>query len=302
MNAPLRILICRCLPAGKIDRAIANDILDYLPKRHALVTVVDDLCGLAATENPLLAEIAAAPQSAIIACHKRAIRWLFHAAGHPLDENRTSLYSLRRQNAEEILTALDDLTTPTESENRIDTVPHDSPWPPWFPVIDRDRCINCLQCLNFCLFGTFSLTDDKEVVVSKPSACKNLCPACARICPKSAIIFPKYDLSPIDGDEVPADSGGPQVDLASLKQGDVYARLRQRSERKRFSPDRDDESTQAPPADLAAQLGVPPEVLAAMSPEELRRIRSQASQCDPPQCACNTPCENGDEEPTCDAD
>ena len=27
---------------------------------------------------------------------------------------------------------------------------------PWFPVIDQARCNNCLQCLNFCLFGVYA--------------------------------------------------------------------------------------------------------------------------------------------------
>jgi len=301
MSTPLRILLCRCSQAGKIDPGISDKILDSLSRCGALVTVADDLCGLAAAGDPLLAEIAAAPRSAVIACHRRAIRWLFDAAGHRLDETRTSLYSLRRQSVEEILAALGAGTAPTDSESQIDTIAHDSNWPPWFPVIDRDRCVNCLQCLNFCLFGTFSLSGDKEVIVSKPAACKNLCPACARICPKSAIIFPKYEHSPIDGDDVPDDADGPQVDLAALKEGDVYARLRQRSnpDRKRFSPDRDDE---AAPEDLAVRLSVPPEVIASMSPEELRKICSQASECDAPECECNTPSDSGDEEPETHAD
>ena len=29
-------------------------------------------------------------------------------------------------------------------------------WKPWFPVIDYDRCTNCMQCLSFCLFGVVS--------------------------------------------------------------------------------------------------------------------------------------------------
>ena len=302
MSTPLRILLCRCSQANKVDQGAANEILDSLSKSNALVTVADDLCGLAAAGDPLLAEIAAAPRSAVIACRTRAIRWLFVAAGHPLDESKTDLYSLRGQSAGEILAALGDGAAPTDTKNQLDTAAHDSDWPPWFPVIDRDRCVNCLQCLNFCLFGTFTLSGDKEVVVSKPSACKNLCPACARICPKSAIIFPKYEHSPIDGDDVPDDADGPAVDLDALKQGDVYARLRQRSDRQRFSPNRDDEVSQAPPADLAARLGVPPEVIASMSPEELQKICGQAAECDAPQCSCNTQNKNDDEEPTAHAD
>jgi NAD-dependent dihydropyrimidine dehydrogenase PreA subunit len=287
MNTPIRILLCRCSQAKKVDQGDADQLIDSLEKSGALVTVADDLCGLTATSNPLLAEIAAAPRSAIIACRTRAIRWLFAAAGNPLDESKTALFSLRDQTAQEILTALGPDASPTESENQIDSVPHDSDWPPWFPVIDRDRCVNCMQCMNFCLFGTYALSPDKEVIVSKPSACKNLCPACARICPKSAIIFPKYEHSPIDGADVPDDADGPAVDLDSLKQGDVYARLRQRSADPRFSPNRDEETATPPPSDLADRLGVPPEVIAAMSPEELRKICSRAAECETPECSCN---------------
>ncbi|MDP6636210.1 MAG: ferredoxin family protein [Phycisphaerae bacterium] len=301
MSTPLRILLCRCSQAHKVDQGASDQILRSLSKCESLVTVADDLCGLAAAGDPLLAEIAAAPRSAVIACHTRAIRWLFAAAGHPLDESRTSLYSLRRLNAQDILAALNAEPAPDGAENQIDTVVHDTDWPPWFPVIDRDRCVDCLQCLNFCLFGTFTLSPDKKAIVSKPAACKNLCPACARICPKSAIIFPKYDQAPIDGDDVPEDSNGPAVDLDALKRGDVYDRLRKRSAGQRFSPTRDDDAT-PPPVDPADRLGVPPEVLAAMSPDELRKICDRASQCQAPGCSCNTQSENNDEESNTDAD
>ena len=30
-------------------------------------------------------------------------------------------------------------------------------WKPWFPVIDYDRCTNCMQCLSFCLFGVYKM-------------------------------------------------------------------------------------------------------------------------------------------------
>ena len=32
-------------------------------------------------------------------------------------------------------------------------------WKPWFPVIDYDRCTNCMQCLSFCLFGVYGVDD-----------------------------------------------------------------------------------------------------------------------------------------------
>ena len=74
--------------------------------------------------------------------------------------------------------------------------------PRWYPVVDRGRCTNCMECLDFCLFGVYSPAPDKAVQVTKPAGCKTGCPACARVCPHAAIMFPKYAQSPINGDEV----------------------------------------------------------------------------------------------------
>lgn len=62
----------------------------------------------------------------------------------------------------------------------------------WHPVIDRSRCVDCLQCLEFCLFRVFDKDAEGKLVVAEPSNCKPGCPACARVCPVGAIIFPHY--------------------------------------------------------------------------------------------------------------
>jgi hypothetical protein len=64
--------------------------------------------------------------------------------------------------------------------------------PRWYPVIDYRRCENCLECLNFCLFGVFGLDELGEVFVEQADACRDGCPACSRICPPGAILFPEY--------------------------------------------------------------------------------------------------------------
>ena len=46
--------------------------------------VVEDLCGLAAT-NPAALRLSVSQASAIIACHARAVRWLLHFAGAPVE-------------------------------------------------------------------------------------------------------------------------------------------------------------------------------------------------------------------------
>jgi NAD-dependent dihydropyrimidine dehydrogenase PreA subunit len=69
----------------------------------------------------------------------------------------------------------------------------------WYPVIDYGRCGNCLECLNFCLFGVFGLDESGQIVVEQPDACRDGCPACSRVCPSHAIIFPQHDSPAIAG-------------------------------------------------------------------------------------------------------
>jgi NAD-dependent dihydropyrimidine dehydrogenase PreA subunit len=66
----------------------------------------------------------------------------------------------------------------------------------WYPVVDKSRCDNCGQCLQFCLFGVYSRDEAQVVAASNPDACKAGCPACSRICPKGAIMFPLYSRDP----------------------------------------------------------------------------------------------------------
>ncbi|HLA86117.1 MAG TPA: ferredoxin family protein [Thermoguttaceae bacterium] len=76
----------------------------------------------------------------------------------------------------------------------------ESTQPRWYPVIDYDRCVNCLECLNFCLFGVYDLDASEAVFVDQPDACRPGCPACARVCPSGAIMFPEYADPAISGD------------------------------------------------------------------------------------------------------
>ncbi len=119
-------------------------------------------------------------------------------------------------------------------------------WKPWFPVIDYDRCTNCMQCLSFCLFGVYDVDGDKQIDVANPDKCKTNCPACSRVCPEVAILFPKYKNGPINGDVVQAedvDREKMKTDISSLLGGNIYSLLRQRHEHaaSRFSKERDED-------------------------------------------------------------
>ena len=159
-------------------------------------------------------------------------------------------------------------------------------WKPWFPVIDYDRCTNCMQCLSFCLFGVYGVDTEKKIQVQNQEKCKTNCPACSRVCPEAAIMFPKYKSGPINGDEVSADDlrrEKMKVDISSLLGGDVFKMLRDRSQRaqSRFSKERDADKAlkerQKCLAKLAEAGDIPPEVLMALpSPEEIQRRAEEA--------------------------
>jgi len=96
--------------------------------------------------------------------------------------------------------------------------------PRWYPVIDYGRCTNCLECLNFCLFGVFGLDDEGSIVAEEPDACRDGCPACARICPAGAIMFPQHTDPGIAGDAAAA-PGDLKLDLSQLFGGADVAQL-----------------------------------------------------------------------------
>lgn len=148
--------------------------------------------------------------------------------------------------------------------------PQPGDWTPWFPVIDYDRCTNCMQCLSFCLFGVYDVDEEKQIEVHEPEKCKTNCPACSRVCPEVAILFPKYKAGPINGDivnEEDVDREKMKTDISSLLGGDIYSMLRERHQRaeSRFSKERDDERALAERKrclkKLQEQLDIPAELL-----------------------------------------
>ena len=158
-------------------------------------------------------------------------------------------------------------------------------WKPWFPVIDYDRCTNCMQCLSFCLFDVYGVSADAKIQVQNQSNCKTDCPACSRVCPEVAILFPKYKAGPINGAEIDADDlrrEAMKVDISALLGGDIYSMLRDRSEKakSRFSKERDDERAlkerQRCLAKLQEQMEIPMEVLATLPSAE--QIQAKAEQ------------------------
>ena len=266
MKPAPRVLYCHCAHADVIPAETRTRILEALAASGAPYEAVADLCERAARKDPMLARLAATPGLQIVACWPRTVRWLFEAAGAPLSAD-AAIHNMRKDSAEVIL-ADAALTTrlrggsgrrsavaedpprdaeraekprPGKSETRLGepAVPQfaakqPGEWIPWFPVLDYDRCHNCRQCLQFCLFGVYAADEGGKVRVAKPESCKTGCPACARICPQAAIIFPKYAEGSISGDDAPpaaAEEGRPEkpIDFSSLAGLDIHEAIRRRS-------------------------------------------------------------------------
>lgn len=223
------IIFCRCANAGVVPAETRAAVAAALAGR-AGVTVVDDLCGCLASRDQRAAEWAAADRLAVVACHPRAVRWMFRWAGAPLDEIRVCFLNMRGQSASDIVAGLGDVeaSAPALAESAGAEMAEE--WPPWFPVIDYVRCTQCRQCLSFCLFGVYALSQEGRVVVENPRACKNNCPACARICPEVAIMFPKLSDAedPLNGAEITDETNlkaRARIDAHELLGDNVYAAL-----------------------------------------------------------------------------
>ena len=84
----------------------------------------------------------------------------------------------------------------------------------WYPVIDFSRCTNCMECIDFCLFGVYGVDDAETILVEQPDNCRKGCPACSRVCPENAIIFPQHKSPAIAGAAI--EVGGLKIDLSKL--------------------------------------------------------------------------------------
>ncbi|HWB02710.1 MAG TPA: ferredoxin family protein [Verrucomicrobiales bacterium] len=161
-------------------------------------------------------------------------------------------------------------------------------WKPWFPVIDYSRCTNCMQCLSFCLFDVYGVSGAGKIQVQNNDNCKTNCPACSRVCPEVAIMFPKYTAGPINGEPVSESDlkrEAMKVDISALLGGDIYSRLRERSDaaKTRFSKERDASKALAERKKCLTKLAsdgfIPAEVLASLpSPEEIQRKAAEAAE------------------------
>jgi NAD-dependent dihydropyrimidine dehydrogenase PreA subunit len=120
----------------------------------------------------------------------------------------------------------------------------------WYPVIDFDRCTNCMECIDFCLFGVFGIDEAETILVEQPDNCRKGCPACSRVCPANAIMFPQHSSPAIAGG--PAGAEDYKIDLSSIfgqSGGESSAREVAHAERQRFIKQTPRETASSPRAE-----------------------------------------------------
>jgi hypothetical protein len=104
-----RLVYCRCAYAQVLPPEVKDEVLRHLGETEAAFDSVADLCEMSARRDPRLASIAAGGTPLkIAACHRRAVLWLFHAAGAPLPEQSTEVVNLRSLSADRACSRLDD--------------------------------------------------------------------------------------------------------------------------------------------------------------------------------------------------
>jgi len=184
---------------GDARRNDFEESVAALLRQRGLAVLVTPPIYHVSEDDEVWAEIAKAsgPVIALSWLYPRPAEWLFRRHGAGCAYLRTydlGAYKTPRECAD----ACTELLPPAPAEQGTITRLDRTFVKRWYPVIDYSRCVNCGQCLQFCLFGVYALQDER-VSVMNPDNCKPGCPACSRVCPRGAIMFPLYDDEAIAG-------------------------------------------------------------------------------------------------------
>lgn len=200
------LVISRAAPGQPERRAFEDAVLARLADAGPRDVLVVPCLYNMADAHPGLAALREIPGDLVVAAwfHPRATYWLLRARGVDGGLPACSSESPSDEQARTLrLCNLADFDSPDacirEMPGAADTSAGGKPSPReiadpvtdrWYPVLDREACVACGQCHDFCLFGVYTLDAEDRPVVTVPDNCKPGCVACARLCPAGAIIYP----------------------------------------------------------------------------------------------------------------
>ena len=110
-----KILYCRCAYAKVIPEVVKDEVLKKLIESGRSFEAVTDLCEMSAQKDPGLKELVEGKVVKIAACYPRAVKWLFSAAGAPINGKNVEVLNMRVEKAEKIVCQL--LESESEKEN-----------------------------------------------------------------------------------------------------------------------------------------------------------------------------------------
>jgi hypothetical protein len=96
-----RLLYCHCAYAKVVPVDVKTEILRQLGASGRDFEAVPDLCEMSASKDPKLEELASCGKLTMVACYPRSVRWLFHAAGHQMNDQMRVL-NMRESSAAEL--------------------------------------------------------------------------------------------------------------------------------------------------------------------------------------------------------
>jgi Pyruvate/2-oxoacid:ferredoxin oxidoreductase delta subunit len=250
------VLFCNCQARNeKAEWTEKARILEMNPEiQHVML---NDLCGLCAGDPKKLTDrIDSARRVLLIACHPRAVKLLLQYAG-VINTEQISYFNMPEEDNQRFISVIEEITghpltfpgdqpitakakdgseVMADLQTGTTLVQFDPSWTAWYPVIDHSRCIQCGQCVDFCLFGVYGKTEGGVEVIN-PANCKDNCPACARICPGVAIVFPKYTGGGAIGGSAAIDDHHEMKrllqDTETILGDDIYQALEQRKLKRR---------------------------------------------------------------------
>ena len=59
----------------------------------------------------------------------------------------------------------------------------------WFPVINRDNCIECGKCIDKCTHGVYDKSNSMKPAIIYTEGCIDKCHGCGDLCPTGSITY-----------------------------------------------------------------------------------------------------------------